>query len=95
MSREWRLYVADMREFCARIAEYTDGLSREEFEKTRLVYDATLRNLELIGEAARNVPDESSRYRWLSLVLSFCALPCPNGAPTMYELGDRTMREWT
>ena len=58
MSREWRLYVADMRTFCARVAEYTDGLSREEFEKTRLVYDATLRNLELIGEAARNVPDE-------------------------------------
>ena len=52
MSLEWRLYVADMREFCARVAEYTDGLSREEFEKTRLVYDATLRNLELIGEAA-------------------------------------------
>ena len=58
MSREWRLYIADMREFCARVAEYTDGLSREDFEKTRLVYDATLRNLELIGEAARNVPDE-------------------------------------
>ena len=58
MSREWRFYVADMREFCAHVAEYTDGLSREEFEKTRLVYDATLRNLELIGEAARNVPDE-------------------------------------
>jgi len=58
VSREWRLYVADMREFCARIAEYTDGLSREEFEKTPLVYDATLRNLELIGEAARHVPEE-------------------------------------
>ncbi len=59
MSREWRLYVADMRERCARIAEYTDGLSREEFEKSRLVYDATLRNLELIGEAARHVPEEA------------------------------------
>jgi uncharacterized protein with HEPN domain len=47
-----------MREFCARVAEYTDGLSREEFEKKQLVYDATLRNLELIWEAARNVPDE-------------------------------------
>jgi uncharacterized protein with HEPN domain len=58
VSREWRLYIADMREFCARVAEYTDGLSREEFEKTRLVYDATLRNLELIGEAARHVPEE-------------------------------------
>jgi uncharacterized protein with HEPN domain len=53
-----RLYVADMREFCARVAEYTDGLSREEFENTRLVYDATLRNLELIAEAARHVPEE-------------------------------------
>ena len=59
MSREWRVYVADMREFCARVAEYTDGLSRAEFEKTQLVYDATLRNLELIGEAARHVPDEA------------------------------------
>jgi uncharacterized protein with HEPN domain len=59
VSREWRLYVADMREFCARIAKYTDGLSREEFEKTPLVYDATLRNLELIGEAARHVPEEA------------------------------------
>ena len=59
MSREWRLYVADMREFCARIAEYTDGLSQEEFEETQLVYDATLRNLELIGEAARHVPEEA------------------------------------
>ena len=59
MSRVWRLYVADMREFCARVAEYTDGLSREEFEKTQLVYDATLRNLELIGEAARHVPEEA------------------------------------
>ena len=58
MSREWRHYVADMRKFCAPVAEYNDGLTREEFEKTRLVYDATLRNLELIGEAARNVPDE-------------------------------------
>ncbi len=58
MSREWRLYIADMREFCVRVTEYTDGLSREEFEKTRLVYDATLRNLELIGEAAGNVPAE-------------------------------------
>jgi uncharacterized protein with HEPN domain len=59
VSHEWRLYVADMREFCARVAEYTDGLSREEFEKTPRVYDATLWNLELIGEAARHVPEEA------------------------------------
>jgi uncharacterized protein with HEPN domain len=57
VSREWRLYVADMKACCQRIAEYTAGLSREEFLGRRLVYDATLRNLELLGEAAKNVPE--------------------------------------
>lgn len=59
MSREWRLYVADMKACCQRIAEYTAGLDREGFLSRRLVYDATLRNLELLGEAARNVPEKA------------------------------------
>ena len=59
MSREWRLYVADMKACCERVSEYTSGLNREEFLNRRLVYDATLRNLELLGEAARNVPEEA------------------------------------
>jgi uncharacterized protein with HEPN domain len=46
VSREWRLYIADMKACCGRVGEYTAGLSREEFERNRLVYDATLRNLE-------------------------------------------------
>jgi len=58
LSREWRLYVADMKACCERVNLYTSGLSREEFEKKRMAYDATLRNLELLGEAARHVPDE-------------------------------------
>jgi uncharacterized protein with HEPN domain len=57
VSREWRLYVADMKACCQRVSEYTAGLSREEFLSKRLVYDATLRNLELLGEAAKNVPE--------------------------------------
>lgn len=59
MSREWRLYVADMKACCQRVVEYTAGLSREEFQSRRLVYDATLRNLELLGEAARHVREEA------------------------------------
>ena len=57
MSRDWRLYVADMRACCERVIEYAAGLNRKEFLGRRLVYDATLRNLELLGEAARNVPE--------------------------------------
>ena len=51
--------MADMKACCQRIAEYTAGLSREDFQSRRMVYDATLRNLELLGEAARNVPEEA------------------------------------
>jgi uncharacterized protein with HEPN domain len=43
---------------CERVTQYTNGLSREEFENVRMAYDATLRNLELLGEAARHVPDD-------------------------------------
>jgi uncharacterized protein with HEPN domain len=58
MSREWRFYVTDMNACCARVSEYTAGLSRDEFEKKRLIYDATRRNLELLGEAAHHIPEE-------------------------------------
>lgn len=57
-NRAWRFYIEDMIEFCGRVLEYTEGLSLEGFVDNRIAYDATLRNLELIGEAATHVPDE-------------------------------------
>jgi uncharacterized protein with HEPN domain len=40
------------------IEKYTQGLSIEEFKKSRLIIDAVIWNLELIGEAAKNIPIE-------------------------------------
>ena len=40
------------------VIEYTAGFEQAGFESTRLHYDAVLRNLELIGEAATHVPDD-------------------------------------
>lgn len=57
-SREWGFYIADMILFAQRVIEYTAGLDQPAFVANRLVYDATLRNLELMGEAATHVPDE-------------------------------------
>ena len=57
MSRDWILFFDDLIEFCGRILSYTAGLTREEIEQTRIVYDATVRNVELIGEAAKNIPE--------------------------------------
>ena len=54
--REWRFYVDDMIRFAERVLEYTHGLDRDGFVAAPIVYDAALRNLELIGEAAGRVP---------------------------------------
>lgn len=54
--REWRFYVEDMVAFCDKAQAYTHGLDRGSFAADTMRYDATLRNLELIGEAATHVP---------------------------------------
>ncbi len=55
-AREWRFYIADMIGFCERVLSFTHGISREEFVTEPMRYDATVRNIELIGEAATHVP---------------------------------------
>ena len=54
--RDWRMYVDDMISFSEKVLAYTDGLERQKFEASGLTYDATVRNLELIGEAATHIP---------------------------------------
>ena len=55
--REWRFYLNDMIGFAEKIMAYTDGFNQDNFEASTLTYDATLRNLELIGEAATHIPE--------------------------------------
>ena len=55
-NREWRFYIKDMIGFAESVATYSDGFDLFEFEKSGLNYDATIRNLELIGEAATHIP---------------------------------------
>ncbi|WP_297090706.1 DUF86 domain-containing protein [Thermococcus sp.] len=45
-------------EAIGRIEEYTSGYTFETFINDKKTVDAVLRNLEIIGEAARNIPDE-------------------------------------
>ncbi len=55
--REWRFYVDDMIRFAGNVLSYTEGMKQDDFVSTPLNYDATLRNLELIGEAATHIPE--------------------------------------
>jgi uncharacterized protein with HEPN domain len=43
------------------IAEYTRGASLESFRSSPMLRDAVIRNLEIIGEAACHVPEETAR----------------------------------
>lgn len=56
--REWRFYLDDMIRFANNVLIYSAGFDQATFEATGLNYDATLRNLELIGEAATHIPTE-------------------------------------
>jgi uncharacterized protein with HEPN domain len=54
--RDPRLFLTDMLEAIEKIDRYTDGLSFVQFEANDMVSDAVVRNLEIIGEAARYIP---------------------------------------
>lgn len=55
--REWAFYLDDMIGFSEKVMAYTAGLNQDAFLADDLIYDATLRNLELIGEAAMHIPE--------------------------------------
>ncbi len=55
--REWRFCITDMIEFAEKVLAYTKGMNQDTLVADPLRYDAVLRNLELIGEAATHIPD--------------------------------------
>lgn len=70
--RDWRLYVDDMILFAEKVLLYTDGLDQKKFVASGLNYDATVRNLELIGEAATRLPsairDTANHIPWRQII---------------------------
>ena len=64
MSRDYKVYLEDILEAIGKITTYTAGLSADSFAADNKTLDAVLRNLEVIGEAVKCIPDEvRSRHR--------------------------------
>ena len=55
--REPRLLLHDMLEAIERIQSYTIGMNYEQFVRDHKTVDAVLRNLSVLGEAAKRVPE--------------------------------------
>ena len=56
--RDADLLVGDMRASIEKIGRYTAGYTRETFLHDERTVDAVVRNLEILGEASRQLPDE-------------------------------------
>ncbi|OGG80623.1 hypothetical protein A3A39_03990 [Candidatus Kaiserbacteria bacterium RIFCSPLOWO2_01_FULL_54_13] len=56
--RDPNVYLKDILQAIASIETYTEGMSFEDFAEDRKTQDAVVRNLEVIGEAAKRIPDD-------------------------------------
>ncbi len=58
MSRDYKVYLDDILEAIDKIRTYTADMSVDSFAVDSKTFDAVLRNLEVIGEAVKRIPDE-------------------------------------
>jgi len=58
MSRDEIMYLQDIAQSCEKILRFTQGLTQSDLIQDEKTYDAVVRNLEVIGEAAKNISDE-------------------------------------
>jgi len=59
--REQRLFFKDIIESIENIENYTFKMSYEDFKADRKTIDAVVRNLEIIGEAVKNIMEQNKK----------------------------------
>ena len=63
LPRNWKIRITDILQCILKIRRFTKGYSFEDFQDDEKTIDSVLRNLEIIGEATRHVPEEiQKRY---------------------------------
>ena len=68
MKRDIGLFIEDILNSIKNIAEFSENLNKEKFSKDKLRQSAIIRQLEIIGEAVKNIPnsfrEKYSRIAW-------------------------------
>ena len=57
MKRQYSLFLRDMLEACTSIQEFVEGMGFDEFMQDDKTRSAVIRKFEVMGEAAKNVPE--------------------------------------
>jgi uncharacterized protein with HEPN domain len=58
MKKNPEVYLGHILEAIGKIKTFTKDMDRDEFLENDLVMDAVVRNIEIIGEAIKNLPEE-------------------------------------
>ncbi len=58
MKRDIGLFIDDILESIQNIKDFTENINKEKFLKDKLRQSAVCRELEIIGEAVKNIPEE-------------------------------------
>ncbi len=58
MPRDFRVYLEDILEATRKITAYTGSLAKAAFLEDEKTIDAVVRNLEVIGEAVKHLPED-------------------------------------
>jgi hypothetical protein len=69
MKRNGSLYIKDILRNMQDAEEFVEGMSYENFVGDKKTFNAVVRSLEIIGEAAKNIP-EMIRGKYLSIPLN-------------------------
>ncbi|MBF7081721.1 DUF86 domain-containing protein [Desulfallas sp. Bu1-1] len=63
MPRDYKAYLSDIIDSINKIERYTNNMSFQDFLQNELVQDGVVRNLEIIGEAVKKIPDNIKRRK--------------------------------
>ncbi len=58
MPRDYRVFLEDILDSAGKIREYLEGMDQAQLSADSKTLDAVVRNLEIIGEAVKKVPEE-------------------------------------
>jgi uncharacterized protein with HEPN domain len=58
MKRDDRVYLHHILDAIAQIETYLNGIRKQQFIEQDMLHDAVIRQLEIVGEASRNISDD-------------------------------------
>ncbi len=62
MNDKSNLYLSHIFDSCSNILEFTNDIDFQTFINKRLIQSAVIRELEIIGEATKNLPDDIRKH---------------------------------